>query len=188
MRIPVGNGVIELAKGDITLQHVDAIVNAANRGLRGGGGVDGAIHEAGGPEILAELKRKFPSGCGTGEAVVTGAGELRARFVIHAVGPSFVPQEEKRCAEQLRSAYAKSLRQAAEHGCRSVALPSISTGVFRYPTAAAARIALGAAREFLLARAGVELVRWVLYDDRTFEAYEEAAREIFGEEAATSGK
>lgn len=187
MRIPLGNAVIELAKGDITLQHVDAIVNAANRGLRGGGGVDGAIHEAGGPGILAELKRTFPSGCGTGEAVVTGAGELRARFVIHAVGPSFVPQEEKRCAEQLRSAYAKSFRLAAEHACRSVALPSISTGVFRYPTAAAARIALGAAREFLLAGGEVELVRWVLYDDRTFQVYAEVAREMFGDNEVPGG-
>jgi len=181
MRILVGRAVLELAKGDITQQNVDAIVSAANKRLAGGGGVDGAIHDAGGPTILNELKRKFPGGCSTGEAVVTGAGKLTAKFVIHAVGPSYIPQEQAWCAVVLAKAYARSLQLAAERGCRSVAFPSISTGVFRYPTATAARIALVTARDFLLGGGPLQLVRWVLYDDRTFEAYTDAARELFGD-------
>jgi O-acetyl-ADP-ribose deacetylase (regulator of RNase III) len=101
MRISLGDAVIELAKGDITTQEVDAIVNAANKRLEGGGGVDGAIHEAGGPSILEELRRRFPGGCSTGNAVVTKAGELRAQFVIHSVGPSYDPNEKESFASKL---------------------------------------------------------------------------------------
>lgn len=180
MRIPIGSACIELAKGDITEQQVDAIVNAANKRLRGGGGVDGAIHDAGGPAILRELSAKYPAGCQTGDAVITGAGELQAKYVIHAVGPSYIPQEQDWCADRLKAAYANSLRLAAEHGCRTVALPSISTGIFHYPTAEAARVALSVARDFLATPTSVEVVRWVLYDDRTFEAYIGVAKEMFG--------
>jgi hypothetical protein len=105
---------IQLVQGDITHQEVDAIVNAANQWLAGGGGVDGAIHDAGGPAIMQELKRKYPEGCSTGDAVVTGAGKLRAKFVIHAVGPVYSRQEQKRCAQQLRQAYWNAFRLAAE--------------------------------------------------------------------------
>lgn len=178
MKISVGDSVIELVKGDITLQEVDAIVNAANKRLAGGGGVDGAIHDAAGPALMKELRQKYPAGCATGEAVVTGAGELKARFVIHAVGPSYIPQEQDWCAERLAGAYQRSLELAAEQGCGSVAFPSISTGIFHYPTADAARIALRTAREFLAKHRSLRLVRWVLFDDRTFEAFADAARQV----------
>jgi O-acetyl-ADP-ribose deacetylase (regulator of RNase III) len=179
VRIPLRSVVLELVKGDITAQEVDAIVNAANKRLEGGGGVDGAIHEAGGPSILDELRRRFPGGCSTGDAVVTGAGNLRANFVIHAVGPSYDPYEKEWCADRLSKAYLGSLQIAAEQGCRSIALPSISTGIFHYPTADAARIALRTAQDFLQTSRQLELVRWVLYDDRTFDAFSDAAAEIF---------
>jgi O-acetyl-ADP-ribose deacetylase len=181
MKISLGRSVLELVKGDITLQEVDAIVNAANKRLAGGGGVDGAIHDAAGPALLEELRRKYPAGCSTGEAVVTGAGRLKAKFVIHAVGPGYIPQEQPWCADRLASAYRRSLELADEHGCRSVALPSISTGIFHYPTADAARIALRTARDSLAAPGRLELVRWVLFDDRTFEVFADAAREVFAD-------
>jgi len=179
MRIAIGQAVLELVKGDITEQEVDAIVNAANKRLMGGGGVDGAIHDAGGPSIFKELRRDYPAGCSTGEAVVTGAGELKAKFVIHAVGPVYDPQDQKWCEEALAQTYRRSLQLAAERACVSVALPSISTGIFRFPTATAGRIALQTARDFLAVKSSLRLVRWVLYDDRTFEVFTEAAREVF---------
>ncbi len=181
MKVLLGHAVLELVKGDITHQEVDAIVNAANKRLAGGGGVDGAIHDAGGPTILEELRRRFPVGCSTGDAVATRAGRLRAKFVIHAVGPSYIPQEQEWCAEQLGRAYRNSFQLAAEHGCRSIAFPSISTGIFHYPTADAARIALRTARDFLLAGGPLQLVCWVLFDDRTYEAFVEAAEEVFAD-------
>jgi O-acetyl-ADP-ribose deacetylase len=180
MKIPLDRAVVELVRGDITRQEVDAIVNAANKRLAGGGGVDGAIHDRGGPAIMEELRRLYPSGCSTGDAVITGAGRLKAKFVIHAVGPSYIPQEQEWCADRLAKAYAGSLQLAAEHGCRSVALPSISTGIFCYPTSAAAIIALRTVRDFLSTDTTLELVRWVLFDDRTLEIYTDAAREVFG--------
>lgn len=181
MRITLDHCVIELVKGDITLQAVDAIVNAANKRLAGGGGVDGAIHDAGGPAIMKELRSTYPAGCATGEAVVTGAGELKAKIVIHAVGPSYIPQEQEWCAERLASAYRRSLELANERKCRSVAFPSISTGIFHYPTADAARIALQTAREFLATQHSLKIVRWVLYDDRSYEAFTDAAREVYSD-------
>ena len=181
MKVSLRHAVLELVKGDITHQQVDAIVNAANKRLAGGGGVDGAIHDAGGPAIMEELRRNFPVGCSTGDAVATRAGKLRAKFVIHAVGPVYTPQEQEWCAQQLSRAYQNSFRLAAEHGCRSIAFPSISTGVFRYPTADAARIALRTARDFLLAASSLELVRWVLFDDKTYEVFVDAAEEVFWE-------
>ena len=181
MRISLDRAVIELVRGDITEQDVDAIVNAANKRLAGGGGVDGAIHDAGGPTLLQDLKSKYPGGCSTGDAVVTTAGQLKAKIVIHAVGPGYIPQEQQWCVDRLTSAYRRSLELASEHGCRSVAFPSLSTGIFRYPTADAARIALRTARDVLAAPTSLELVRWVLFDDRTFEAFADAAREVFGD-------
>jgi O-acetyl-ADP-ribose deacetylase (regulator of RNase III) len=183
MRISLSHAVLELLKGDITTQEVDAIVNAANKRLEGGGGVDGAIHEAAGPSIIEELRRMFPGGCTTGDAVVTGAGELRAKFVIHAVGPCYDPYERDWCADRLSKAYLGSFHHAAELGGKSIALPSISTGIFHYPTAEAARIALRTARDFLLTSAQLELVRWVLYDDRTFDEFTNAAQDVFGDVA-----
>ncbi len=181
MRISLQHAVLELTKGDITLQEVDAIVNAANKRLAGGGGVDGAIHDAGGPTLLEELRHKYPAGCPTGDAVITAAGNLKAKFVIHAVGPGYIPQEQAWCADRLASAYRRSLQLAAEHGCRTVAFPSLSTGIFRYPVADAARIALRTGRDFLASPGSLELVRWVLFDDRTYDAFIDAARDVLGD-------
>ena len=181
MKVSLGHTDIELVRGNIIRQAVDAIVTAANKHLAGGGGVDWAIHDAGGPAIMEELRRRFPAGCSTGDAVVTGAGKLQAKFVIHAVGPSFIPQEKEWCAERLRQTYQNSFQLAVEQGCRSIAFPSISTGIFHYPTADAAQIALGTARDFLRAAGPLKLVRWVFLDDRTYQAYVEAAEEVFAD-------
>jgi len=181
MRILLGEAVLELVKGDITLQEVDAIVTAANSRLAGGGGVDGAIHEEGGATIIQELARNYPSGCPTGDAVITRAGLLKAKFVIHAVGPVYLPHDRKWSADRLSKAYQNSFRLAVEQGCHSIAFPAISTGVYHYPAVAAAQVALRTARDFLSDGAPLELVRWVLYNDLTFDAFVDAAREIFGE-------
>src|SRR6266511_2452348 len=153
---------IELLQGDITQQGVDAIVNAANSSLMGGGGVDGAIHRRGGPEILRECKRiraeRYPEGLPTGEAVATTAGELPARWVIHTVGPVYASVESP--AELLASCHTEALRVADELGARTVAFPAISTGVYGYPLEEAARVAVGAVRG---AQTNVELARFVLF-------------------------
>src|SRR5262245_53446233 len=153
----VVGGRIELVQGDITRQATDAIVNAANTSLLGGGGVDGAIHRAGGPTILEECQRL--GGCPTGEARITTGGRLPSRFVIHAVGPVYRDGRHGE-PEMLASAYRRSLEVASEHALRSIAFPSISTGAYRFPIAAAARIALGTVSSFLEERPGVlEVVR-----------------------------
>src|SRR3989454_6170063 len=136
------NGVtLALLQGDITKVQADAIVNAANSRLAGGGGVDGAIHRAGGPSIMAETRQRYPAGCPTGDAVITGAGQLPARYVIHAVGPIWNGGQRHE-AEQLASAYQKSLAVAVAHQCQSVALPSLSTGAYGYPVTLAAQTGL----------------------------------------------
>jgi O-acetyl-ADP-ribose deacetylase (regulator of RNase III) len=163
--------VIEAVRGDITEQAVDAIVNAANERLLGGGGVDGAIHRAGGPEILDECRRL--GGCATGDAKATSGGRLPARYVIHAVGPVWRGGEEGE-ADLLASCHRRSLEIAAELGCRSVAFPAISTGVYGYPVDLAAPVAVAAVREGL--RPPVELVRFVLFDDAALAAYASALR------------
>jgi O-acetyl-ADP-ribose deacetylase (regulator of RNase III) len=152
--------VLEFVVGDLTLQRVDAIVNAANSALAGGGGVDGAIHRAGGPEIMAECRAL--GGCATGEAKATTAGELPARWVIHAVGPVWHGGGAGE-PEQLASAHRRSLEIAAELGARSVAFPAISCGIYGYPAELAAPVAVAAARE----RDGdFETIRFVFRDDR----------------------
>jgi O-acetyl-ADP-ribose deacetylase len=159
---------IELVTGDITAEEVDAIVNAANSSLLGGGGVDGAIHRRGGPDILAECRtlraRRYGSGLPTGEAVATTAGKLRARWVIHTVGPVYSTAEDR--SPLLRACYTNALRVADELGARSVAFPLISSGVYRWPVDDAVRQALAALRQ---ARTGVETARLVLFDARTRE-------------------
>jgi len=163
---------VELVRGDITAQATDAIVNAANTTLLGGGGVDGAIHRAGGAEILVECRKL--GGCATGDAKQTRAGHLPARFVIHAVGPVYRDGRHGE-PELLASAYRRSLEVAAEHGLAPVAFPSISTGAYRFPIAEAAPIALGTVARFLVARPGVVgLVRFVLFTDADLAAYETA--------------
>lgn len=161
--------LIELVQGDITREVVDAIVNAANQHLAGGGGVDGAIHRAGGPEIMRELREKY-TGCPTGSAVITGAGRLRAKYVIHAVGPRW-SGGGKNEAELLASAYRTSLELAARHACRTVAFPSISTGIYGYPLELAAPVAINTVRDFLLKQPVFDQIRFVLFDETTFEAY-----------------
>jgi O-acetyl-ADP-ribose deacetylase (regulator of RNase III) len=164
---------IELVQGDITEQRVDAIVNPANPSLMGGGGVDGAIHRKGGPEILAECKRiraeQYPEGLPIGKAVATTAGRLPARWVIHTVGPVYSKREDR--SHLLASCHREALRVADELGARSVAFPAISTGAYGYPVEEAAPIAIEAVRS---ADTRVELVRFVLFDRATYEAFERA--------------
>ena len=168
---------LHLLRGDLTRQEVDAIVNAANRSLLGGGGVDGAIHRAGGPAILEacrELRRTtHPDGLATGDAVATTAGELPARWVIHTVGPVYDSESDP--ASLLASCHVSALRVADELGARTVAFPAISTGAFGYPMSEAAAVAVEAVAG---ASTAVEEVRFVLVDDAAFEAFRraEAAR------------
>lgn len=176
-----GSARVVLVHGDITRQDTGAIVNAANSSLLGGGGVDGAIHRAGGPQILEECKqiRARRGGCPTGEAVITTGGNLKAGFVIHTVGPIWSGGGNRE-EELLSNAYRNSLRLAAEKGIRSVAFPSISTGAYGYPTAQAARVAARTVKEFLEREGGLEEVRFVLFSERDFNIYREAWEELTG--------
>ncbi|MGW5784262.1 O-acetyl-ADP-ribose deacetylase [Streptomyces sp. NPDC003757] len=161
---------IILVRGDITREHADAIVNAANSSLLGGGGVDGAIHRRGGPEILAECRRlragHLGKGLPTGRAVATTAGDLDARWVIHTVGPVHSTTEDR--SDLLASCYRESLRVADQLGARTVAFPAISTGVYRWPLDDAARIAVVTVRT---TGTSVTEVRFVLFDDRAHQAF-----------------
>ncbi len=166
---------IRLVLGDITEQRVDALVNAANSSLLGGGGVDGAIHRRGGPEILAECRAlrvgRYGGGLPVGQAVATTAGRLPARWVIHTVGPVYSLREDR--SALLASCHVEALRVADELGARSVAFPAISTGAYGWPVEAAARIALGAVRN---TPTNVEYVSFVLFDTRAYAAFAEACQ------------
>jgi O-acetyl-ADP-ribose deacetylase len=170
-----GKARIELIVGDITSIAVDAIVNAANSALAGGGGVDGAIHRAAGPTLMQELSqiRTRLGGCPSGSAVVTGAGRLPAKYVFHAVGPVFRDGKHGE-AELLRSCYTTCLNLAVERGIETISFPSISTGVYGYPIREAASIAIGAVREFLTAAAGslreVKLVQFSKADHEVYQS------------------
>jgi len=167
---------IHLVVGDITRFPADAIVNAANSALAGGGGVDGAIHRAGGSAIMADLESRYGRGrhCPTGSAVVSEAGDLPARWVIHAVGPIWRGGGAGE-AELLASAYRTSLRLAAELGASTVSFPSISTGVYSYPVDQAARIAIDTVRDVLGREAGtIERVTFVLFSQGTYDEFEAA--------------
>jgi O-acetyl-ADP-ribose deacetylase (regulator of RNase III) len=177
MRAVIQRCRLELCQGDITLQRVDAIVNAANRRLAGGGGVDGAIHQRGGPAILAETEHRYPDGCSTGSAVISGAGKLAAKYVIHAVGPVWNGGHRGE-AELLAGAYRRSLALAATHDCAGIALPALSTGAYRYPMDKAATIALRAAIEHLESCGKPALVRFVLFDAFAYEVFAEALRQL----------
>ena len=161
---------LELLQGDITRQQVDAVVNAANSALAGGGGVDGAIHRAGGKSLMAETREKFPQGCPAGSAVPTTAGDLPAKYVFHAVGPVWRGGQEDE-AETLCSAFQTCLDLAVSHQCNSIAFPAISTGVYGYPKDLAADVALKTIREFLEANQKPQLVRMVLFDGGTYGAF-----------------
>jgi O-acetyl-ADP-ribose deacetylase (regulator of RNase III) len=171
------NGRRMLAEaGDITRVHVDVIVNAANSALVGGGGVDGAIHRAGGPSIMRELDEIRPriGQCPTGSAVATSAGKLDAKFVFHAVGPVYRDGKHGE-PELLASCYATCLRMADERGARTIAFPAISTGVYGYPAAEAAQIAVETVRRYLAsAQTSVEQVRFVVFGEEARRAYEQA--------------
>lgn len=177
MKVTIRQSVLELSQGDITRQQVDAIVNAANSGLAGGGGVDGAIHRAGGSDIMEETGRRYPQGCVTGSAVISGAGRLPARFVIHAVGPVWHGGQSGE-AELLAGAYRRSLELAEEHSCASVAFPAISTGVYGYPMDLASRVALTTVKQFLTDQGQPELVRFVLFSAGAYGAFAAALEEI----------
>jgi O-acetyl-ADP-ribose deacetylase (regulator of RNase III) len=171
---------LSIVQGDITAQATDAIVNAANSGLMGGGGVDGAIHRAGGPTILEECKQivarqgRLP----TGKAVITSGGNLRAKHVIHTVGPIW-QDGNKGEAALLRSAYRESLKLAAEHNLSSVSFPSISTGAYGYPLAEASGVAIGAVASFMQEQVtSIKEVVFVLFDARTYQAYASALEEV----------
>jgi O-acetyl-ADP-ribose deacetylase (regulator of RNase III) len=161
---------IEFVRGDITEQHVDAVVNAANSSLLGGGGVDGAIHRRGGPEILAECRQiratRYPDGLPTGQAVATTAGRLPARWVIHTVGPVWSKRDDR--SALLESCYRESLRVADELGAASVAFPAVSAGVYGWPVDDAARIAVDMVRA---TSTDVALVRFVLFGDDAYRAF-----------------
>lgn len=166
---------LTLVQGDITRQSVDAIVNAANSSLLGGGGVDGAIHRRGGPEILAACRAlraaHYGEGLRTGQAVATTAGGLAARWVIHTVGPRYAEDEDR--SDLLASCYRESLRVADELGARTVAFPAVSAGIYGWPLDDAARIAVETVRG---TKTAVEEVRFVLFDERAYEAFDAQVR------------
>jgi O-acetyl-ADP-ribose deacetylase (regulator of RNase III) len=177
--VRIGTTMLRLVEGDITRQAADAIVNAANEGLRGGGGVDGAIHRVGGPTIMAELREKYDR-CPTGEAVVTGAGNLKARYVIHTVGPVW-QGGRKREEELLARAYGSCLIKASELGCRSIVFPSLSTGAYGYPLDQAARVAMRTVIGRLqIAPGGLQTVTFCLLGRPALEAHERALTALLG--------
>lgn len=171
-KITVGTKTIVFVQGDITKEHTDAIVNAANSSLMGGGGVDGAIHRAGGPAILEECKQlvsrrgRLPAG----QAVITTGGNLPARHVIHTVGPVWHGGTANESAT-LKDCYLNSVKLADDNGLHSIAFPSISTGAYGYPVNDAARIAISAVKEVLASTKNIEEVHFVLFDDATYKAY-----------------
>jgi O-acetyl-ADP-ribose deacetylase (regulator of RNase III) len=173
----IGSRRLDLVRGDITLFAADVIVNAANSSLAGGGGVDGPIHHAGGPEIMADLEARYGPRrhCPTGSAVVSTAGRLPARWVVHAVGPVWQGGSHGE-PESLASAYAASLRLANELGVRSIAFPAISCGVYGYPLTEGARVAIDAVADHLAGPTSIERATFVLFSADTFDAFAAALR------------
>ena len=173
MEVYINRTKLSLIQGDITEQETDALVNAANSSLMGGGGVDGAIHRAGGPTILEECKRiraEMEHPLPTGQAVITSGGNLKARYVIHTVGPIWRGGNARE-TELLASAYRQSLKLAVQHNLTSVSFPSISTGAYGYPVEEASRVALEAVIDFLKREISLQVVVFVLYDKYTYETY-----------------
>jgi O-acetyl-ADP-ribose deacetylase (regulator of RNase III) len=179
MEVRVGQSVLELVEGDITQQDTDAIVNAANARLVPGGGVDGAIHRAGGPAIEAEARQL--GGCPTGEARITTGGKLKARYVIHTVGPVYKDGWHQE-PELLASCYRESLKLASARGLKAVAFPSISTGVYGYPIRDAAKVALTTVKDYLAGHSDIQRVRFVLFGQPAYEVYAGVLQEIFPEQ------
>jgi len=169
MEVKIKDTILTLVQGDITQEATDAIVNAANAKLIPGGGVDGAIHRAGGPTIYEECRKI--GGCAPGKAVITSGGNLKAKYVIHTVGPIYRGGKSNE-AEILASAYRESLRIAQEKGLKSISFPAISTGAYGYPLEEAAHIALKTTISFLEGEQSLKLVRFVLFDRKTFDIFE----------------
>jgi len=174
MDFKVGSATLQLTRGDITDMETDAIVNAANSSLMGGGGVDGAIHRRGGPQILEECKlirsTEWPDGLPTGKAVITSGGNLKAKYVIHTVGPVWHGGFHVE-AELLKQAYRNSLKLAVAKGLKTIAFPSISTGAYGYPIEDASRIAVGTVKDFLEKEDKLERVVFVLFSESDFQVY-----------------
>ena len=182
MEVKIGKATIHLEQGDITEQNTDAIVNAANSTLMGGGGVDGAIHRKGGPKILEECKKiraeEWFNGLPTGKAVITTGGILKANYVIHAVGPVWKGGSNEEDG-LLSGVYQNSLKLTIEKELKSVAFPSISTGAYGYPIEKASRVALRAVKEFLEIEDKIDKVVFVLFSKSDLEIYKETMREVF---------
>jgi O-acetyl-ADP-ribose deacetylase (regulator of RNase III) len=181
MEFQVGKATLQLIKGDITDIEADAIVNAANSSLMGGGGVDGAIHRKGGPKILEECKRiratEWPDGLPTGKAVITSGGNLKAKYVIHTVGPVWLGGFHVE-AELLKQAYKNSLKLAVAKGLKTIAFPSISTGAYGYPIEDASQIAVRTVKDFLEKEDKLERVVFVLFSENDFQVYFKTAESI----------
>jgi len=177
MKVTINKSVLELVQGDITQQDTDAIVNAANQSLLGGGGVDGAIHRTAGPELLAECRTL--GGCKTGDAKITKGYQLKAKHVIHTVGPVY-RRKSREVRDLLASAYRRSLEVAHENGLKSLAFPSISTGAYGYPVEEAAPIALSTVIDYLKENQNIEHVRFVLFSRDVLKGYEKALRDLTG--------
>jgi len=175
MEVKINNSTLALAEGDITSESTDAIVNAANSRLAGGAGVDGAIHRAGGPSIMQECRKI--GGCPTGQAVITTGGNLKAKYVIHTVGPVYQGGNKGEAA-LLKSAHLESLKLASARKLKSIAFPAISTGVYGYPVNEAANIALKTAIDYLKEHGDIELVRFVLFGRKTYDIFAEELRKL----------
>jgi len=175
MEAKINYSTLALAEGDITDESTDAIVNAANTRLAGGAGVDGAIHRAGGPSIMEECRKI--GGCPTGQAVITTGGNLRAKYVIHTVGPIYQGGNKGEAA-LLKSAHLESLRLASAKKLKSISFPAISTGVYGYPVHEAAQIALKTAIDYLKEHSDIELVRFVLFGRKTYDIFAEELKKL----------
>ncbi len=184
MEFQVGKAILQLIEADITDIEADAIVNAANSSLMGGGGVDGAIHRKGGPKILEECKRiratEWPDGLPTGKAVITSGGNLKAKYVIHTVGPVCLGGFHVE-AELLKQAYKNSLKLAVAKGIKTIAFPSISTGAYGYPVEDASQIAVGTVKDFLEKEDKLERVVFVLFSENDYQVYLQTAKSILSQ-------
>jgi O-acetyl-ADP-ribose deacetylase (regulator of RNase III) len=177
MNVSIHTSMLSLVLGDITTEETDAIVNAANSRLAGGAGVDGAIHKAGGPSIMAECRKL--GGCLTGQAVMTSGGNLKAKYVIHTVGPVY-QGGAKGEANLLKSAYTESLKLASAKKLKSIAFPAISTGVYGYPLEEAAHIALSAIVDYLEHQNDIKVVRFVLFGQKTYDVFAAELKKLSG--------
>ncbi len=173
--VKINESILSLVEGDITNENTDAIVNAANARLAGGAGVDGAIHRMGGPAIMKECRKI--GGCPTGQAVITTGGNLKAKYVIHTVGPVY-KDGTKGEAKLLKSAHLESLKLASSRGLKSISFPAISTGVYGYPVNEAANIALKTVIDYLQEHTDIELVRFVLFGNETYDIFSEELRKL----------